>query len=346
MDWWRSPGGIRQRVEAELGELLTDAAWKQLRMLYDRLPVDEADAEELVEAMVERARDALAFAVAQGLASAAAPREPAPPFLPEHRGIGDRQAALSRVLAAYAARENEVVGFRRAVLGSRLLAPGKVEEWVNWQAERDGPPTRWLAVPLPPDVQPQPGETITFTLQTCRVEVETLRYVVPDDPWVRVRPVAAGGILGRLQRLSRRLADRYGWHEAQATTFVLTDAVPLVDAVRVAWRPGAVPALDRIVLEVDPVLTPAEVAAQYRQARAQALGKALVRPQSEKHRALAVFAVEHPDGTFRERMAVWNRLHPQWRYSQETNFGRDLRAAVRRLLGSPGLRWDRLVGDA
>ena len=314
-------------------------------MLYDRLPADEADAEELIEVMVERARDALAFAVAQGLASAAAPREPAPPFLPARRGIGDRQAALSRVLAAYAAREGEVARFRREVLGGRLLARGEVEEWVDRQAERDGPPTRWLVAPLPPDVQPQAGEPLTLALQACRVQVETLRYVVPDDPWVRARPVAAEGVLGRLERLSRRLADRYGWHPAQATVFVLTGAVPLVDAVRVAWRRGAVPALDRIVLDLDPVLTPAEVAVRYRQARAQALGKALVRPQSEKHLALAVFAVEHPDGTLRERMAAWNRAHPQWRYSHATNFGRDLRAAVRRLLRSPALQFSHLSAD-
>jgi len=345
MDWWRSPAGMRSRVEAELGQRLTDAAWRQLRALYDRSPADEADAEELIEVMTERARDALAFAAAQGLASAAASREPAPPFLPARRGIGDRQMALSRVLAAYAAREDEVTRFRREVLGDRLLAREEVEEWVDRQAERDGPPTRWLVVPLPPDVQPRPGETPTLALRTCRVEVETLRYVVPDDPWVRVRPVAAEGVLGRLAQLSRRLAERYGWHEAQATVFVVSGMTPLIGVARVAWRRGAVPVLGRIVLEVDPVLTPAEVAARYRQARAQALGKALVRPQSEKHRALAVFAVEHPDGTLRERMAAWNHTYPQWQYSQETNFGRDLRAAVRRLLGSPALQFSHLSAD-
>ncbi len=56
-------------------------------------------------------------------------------------------------------------------------------------------------------------------------------------------------------------------------------------------------------------------------------------------------AAEHPDGTLRERMKLWNQQHPRWRYSQVTNFGRDVRAALRRLLGAPEMRWDSLFGD-
>ena len=51
-------------------------------------------------------------------------------------------------------------------------------------------------------------------------------------------PDKGGRVLEELRRLSERLAQRYAWDEAQATTFVLTDAVPLVSTVKLRPDPA------------------------------------------------------------------------------------------------------------
>lgn len=304
------------------------------------LPQCEADAEELVERLAERVSDLVTFAKLQRLTAPAGEREPAPTFVTT-RTIADRQAALSRVLAALATRDPGVVAFRRDVLGGRLLTHEEVGPWIQQQAEADGPAAVWVSVLLPPGVRPRLGERLTVTLNRAHgVEIPVLCYTVPSDRWVRTIPVAAEGVLGQLQQLSQRLSRHYGWHEAAATVFVLTGATPYATALRITTRMRPdLPALGRFVLEIDPVLTPAEVAARYRRVRSEALGKERVRPQSPKHLALAVFAVECPDGTLRQRMALWNERYPEWRYQHVTNFGRDLKAAVQRLLKTPGVQF-------
>ncbi len=345
MDWWRSAVERRKRVEARLGYALRDQAWKYLRQLYDKTPRDAVEAEELIEYLAEKARDAFTLAALQGIATT--PREPAPSFLPTRQRNNDRLVALSRVLAALAGRDKTVLRFRQQVLGGRLLAPEETEHWITGQAACDGEPTVWLSLPLPPGVHPKPGETLSLTvpLERYRVDVPILSYVVPGDRWVRRKPIAIDGVLGQLHQLSKSLSRRYGWHEAAATTFVLTGLVPRITAMQSSvYAHVAYPALQRITLQLDPVLTPAEVAVAYRTLRTRIVGKQQIRTQSPKHLALAVFAVEYPDGSLRERMAEWNRRYPKWRYNQVTNFGRDLRTALRRLLGTPTKHWETFFG--
>ncbi len=52
---------------------------------------------------------------------------------------------------------------------------------------------------------------------------------------------------------------------------------------------------------------------------------------SPKHLELALFTAEREGEPLAVRMTTWNAQHPEWAYSQITNFGRDSREAVRRL---------------
>ncbi len=341
MTWWRTQKGLRKQVEATLGFALPDDVWEELFEDIDILPDSEARAEELVDFLVQDVQRIARIGPRLGFTGT--PREPAPPFLSARQRTTDRLVVLSRVLATLAGRDPTVVHFRQHVLGDRLLSPEEIEPWITEHAARDGEPTVWLSLPLPPGIRLNPGETLSLTvpLTRYRISVVTLSYVVPGDRWVRRRPINSDGVLGQLQQLSLTLSRRYGWHEAAATTFILTGRIPRITAMQQSVQANvAYPALQRITLQLDPALTPAEVAVAYRTLRTRVVGKQKYRTQSPKHLALALFAVENPDGSLRKRMEEWNRRYPKWRYHQVSNFGRDLRTALRRLLGDPAVHWD------
>jgi hypothetical protein len=147
----------------------------------------------------------------------------------------------------------------------------------------------------------------------------------------------AGGVLDRLRVLSERLAEAYRWTRAQATLFVLTGLPPLVASLTA--DPIAredLPVLSRITLWIDPTLSPAEVAERYSAVRRWLLNESKERQRdvTEKHARLALFAAEQPrQTTWAIRMAEWNRAHPEWPYTEVSNFTRDCLQAQRRLVG-------------
>ena len=152
--------------------------------------------------------------------------------------------------------------------------------------------------------------------------------------WAKPIPVAAGGVLDELRVVSDRLARRHTWTPAQATTFVLTGNTPLVSPLRVKVQSSHIPALSRLVLTVDPAISPRELAEHYRQARQQFVGKRH-RSMSEKHTTLVTFMnTRPPKETYARSMTAWNRKYPKWKYKAVSNFGRDVKTARKRLLGS------------
>ena len=220
-----------------------------------------------------------------------------------------RMIAISQLLAEDARQNEEAVqDFRQSMLGGRLLEWADVETWVRRQATDDGTLDR--------------DPRASF-----------LEYGVPDDLWMRSQPTAKNGVLGSLRILAARLAKRYGWQEAQATLFVLTDMVPRVSPLHAEMKwTSPFEAMSRITLTVDPALPPREVADAYREVRARFLGPRY-RTLGEKHVALALFAARKPGGiTWREGMLSWNKAKKKWAYSQETNFARDCTQALKRLL--------------
>jgi hypothetical protein len=56
---------------------------------------------------------------------------------------------------------------------------------------------------------------------------------------------------------------------------------------------------------------------------------------SEKHGRLALFAITQGHNlSLPVRMAAWNQQYPEWAYTRESNFSRDMLQAQRRLLGT------------
>jgi hypothetical protein len=147
---------------------------------------------------------------------------------------------------------------------------------------------------------------------------------------------AEGGVLEELRELSEALAEVYGWHAGQATTFVLTGLVPLLALVEVRFKQRPMQVASRIVVEADPALSPKEVAEAYRSVRQQVLGPRH-RELTRKHLLLAYVAATKPASmSWSQLMGEWNaqigQLHPEWRYDQVTNFARDGRRAIERVL--------------
>ena len=275
------------------------------------------------------------------------------PSEPTKREIGPdtRLKALARKLAQQAAEEPAVVVFRAEVLGGQLLAPEDVEAWVNRQGKAEGDSTLYLgdvAVPLGHTVEHDregiwatPPLTLSRETPARRAAPRFLAYAIPDQQAVSRVPVAQGGTLDRLRRLSESLASSYGWRsaagEAQAALFVLTGQPPVIPRATITWHIDAGSAVEgRITLDLDPTLGPAAVARLYREARAQfplRRRSRRYRPMTEKHARLAEWADR--EGSWRNRMEQWNEGHadPKDRYADPRNFARDVMHAARRLYG-------------
>jgi hypothetical protein len=272
-----------------------------------------------------------------------------------------RLKALSILVAQEAAKDEEVQAIRTELLGGELLSLDAVEEWIHKQAEADGRHTWWLtAIPFLQNSRLENSQLdlalgtlirhglferqkqITYTSNNFEVLLGAenfffrfLAYSVPESEEKKEIPTRYEGKLERLRQLSERLAQEYGWTEAQSTVFVLTGAVPEITPVTSSFQSRQLPALSRIVLTIDPALSPKEVAEQYRMARQEAIA-GRHRELSEKHMQLAIFAAKHSDNeTWAEKMAEWNKTHPEeWRYGEVANFSHDCLQARRRLLRS------------
>ena len=262
-----------------------------------------------------------------------------------------RLQILSDLTARRAATEKSVITFRRQHLPEGLLKRGEVVEWLERQAAEDGPASRYLRIPIPDGYEPirrngrtftEPPLTISDASPATHVEVELLAYASPDDQWSRRIPVKHGGTLDRLRALSQLLVRRYKWMEAQATTFVLTGVSPLLSSLRGGFRiEFSQPISSRITMEIDPTLTPEEVAKQYKKLRASLIG-ARYRSLSEKHLRLAEFYRGHkPDGmTWVALMNKWNHSQDRgWGYTRFEAFARDCTQAWQRLIGRDLLKF-------
>lgn len=250
------------------------------------------------------------------------------------RALADRAAsrseALSALLAADAAQLDYVVSLRRDVLGEQLVEPAKVGEWIA-QRSSHGEPIKRKVLGAPSEAK-EGLETIAG-LPVVHYETPVVEYAVPGAGWVQV--AASSSKLERIRQTSELLAKRYGWQPAQATVFVLTGRVPILDAIRVRRKLRApVTSASRIILEVDPTVTPKELAAHYSRARA-AVMPTRSRRMSEKHLRLAIFTHGRTDGSWEDRMRAWGEQHPSWAYKHATNFQRDATAAIRRLIDPP-----------
>jgi len=243
-----------------------------------------------------------------------------------------RWEAVSQLVAVEAGQTPMVIDFRRDVLRGKLLQPDQVERFLYILARRQKIKP-WVKLYASPEEINAGMIPLTNATQAA-YGYDSLEYTLSGTHQIQRLLVSSKGILGWLLWLSGELSERYLWRRCDATIFVLTDVPPpieesdyRVDSTR------AVPALTRVIMQLDPAMSPREVANLYRQIRLKYFG-GRHRSMSEKHVELAKFwsSVEE-DAPWKAVMQEWNKLHPRWAYKREQNFERDCGQARRRLLG-------------
>ena len=169
---------------------------------------------------------------------------------------------------------------------------------------------------------------------------EALEYAIPNSSWIHSIPIAFGGALAYLHQLSITLAARYRWQRALATVFVLSGHMPVMEPIQhqcdwseFATHAGTTTALSRIVLTLDPTLTPKEVSIAFQHVRQSVLG-ASWRDLRDRQLALARFALHRADDEpWPQRMKAWNKeVDENWQYTDVSNFRRACHNALRKLL--------------
>ena len=213
------------------------------------------------------------------------------------------------LLGADAQQYAPVTAFREAHLPGGLLEQGeRLETWL-WERAR---------------------------AETCElVSGHTPLYLAYLDHHDQVEyvPYLQGGVLAELKELAQELHRRYGWHEEEATTFVCCGRVPVPEEFEeevIEREPFG--AASRIIMTVDPALSPAALASLYQELRKPLVGQRH-RGLNDKHRSLAWHHARYHDHTWQEQMRLWNEeQRAQWQYTEPWNFHRDSTWAARRLL--------------
>ncbi len=171
---------------------------------------------------------------------------------------------------------------------------------------------------------------------------ETLWVPGPTPP--RSGTVLGHGLLGDLARCADELASAYRWAPADATSFVLTGEVPAVvrGIIRFEARGSFGNATTRVVLELDPDMTPAEVVAAFKAGRRVVAGtRQRVRRMTDGGIELGAWfaartglSLRRPtDTTWGDLQREWNRAHPPWRQAgTPENFKTRAEEASARLL--------------
>jgi hypothetical protein len=282
-------------------------------------------------------------------------------------GPDRRSRALAEITAKAAAEMLlGVEGFRQQALDDRLLAVEQISPWIESQASREGEPARcYLAVPVPgwrrlPFVGSdarlayaawlaEEADRVAGDLEAecptgATMGAQALSYGAPGTRPRLIR-IRGDGLLAQLKGVTSGpwgVGPRTGWSEEQAVAFVLSGWTPPLPKGRISVlvSDGLFPALSRIAVEVDPRLSPREVAGHYNRMRKSFLG-GRDRPMDDKHLALAVFAQETiTDGAtwvaLRER---WNERWPRWRFATEDDpwakrFALECRTAWTRITGA------------
>jgi hypothetical protein len=248
-----------------------------------------------------------------------------------------RAWALSMLVAAETREDSRVTSFRADALNGALLPTPRAADWIKGHSDVTATMTQDITITLKTDqIDYEGAGWARLLLPSNRVRISevsarVLSYTDGNDGRVHRIGVPAHGQLDRLRRLSESLAQECCWQPAQATMFVLTDAVPMISRIRSTTSTGRSLWASRIRLDIDPAESVREVAEAFAAlARIGPAGHA--RPIKEKHARLAVHAlVDHAHLPWSERARLWNAEHAQWRYSSEANFRRDALDARERL---------------
>lgn len=338
---------LRWQVSARRRDALNDVLWTQLQddnYVTECLdnPNEPQFVEDLITAIDRYQR--VSRALHAGPDTSRAAEEPGPAALgqvspsPERSG---RELAVARIVALEAERDPKVVQFRRRHLSIwerrdsrvvvRLLEPCQIPSWVY--AKNAGDVSGLTTVRLSSEGEVLGGDRYSRLTRMLSFVAPPSHHepLPPRDEWRWHKTYAAAGSpVEELLTLSDRLCEKFNWEPEEATTWILSGAVPGTPSVRWRWEPRTPSAAGRITITIDPTVSPGELADHYRRIRTRILAKP-TRRISEKHLALAVFASQRNEERWKDWMERWNELHPAWAYSEWKIFHRDCAAALRRV---------------
>lgn len=172
----------------------------------------------------------------------------------------------------------------------------------------------------------QPGEESDFLAEVC---------LTSDYPF------DTAALSAFIQRLADKFAKTYGWTPESARAFILTGQKPVIQkfTMNSKWNMDY-PLASVITITVSLTCPPRELAKAFGEFQRMLMlaygitaGMSIskrIRPLSEKHRQLALFAAQHEGLNGREAMQKWNELYPQWAYQYVSNFQRDRNATLKR----------------
>jgi hypothetical protein len=328
----------REDVEALLGYVMDDRTWQRLE--------DLGHADELAEGQTTP-KD-VADLVRDFGATWTRHRVPPEDLEPQLVRGADQLHARSLAISAWVARaaddDPKVKSFRRRHLSGRLLTEDEIAAWIAEQ-DRRARPAGW-PVSLELKADEDASYRATADAQLAGVPYVSFTWMErAATGWVGGRwPVPRRSVLASLADLASALHRKWRWREHEAVAWVLSGVHPYVVAIegRSTIRSnfnrvlGSYDVLSRITIDVDPVVTPEQLAGWWRSVRRRSLN-GRYRPMSAKHLELAHFCAGRPESTTWEQdRLAWNRgvaaAHPDWRYEGRRNYHRDAMAAVRRVL--------------
>ena len=209
---------------------------------------------------------------------------------------------LAKLSVRHAEKDRAVIAARKKV--GRMLSESAVSHWTN--QNREGPP-------------PEDGKWSMIAIATSNGGLN--------------RKCGNGSLAASVGNLGKALEDRYRWNAGHGALWLLTGELPEIEMFRVEVNPrSAWPRAGRIVMTLDPSLTPAEVQQLYQAAREGLTAQKKIRPVEPKNLAVLECALDHPTLSARELWRYWNATMGHIKtYSTQRNLDRDIKATADRL---------------
>jgi len=213
-----------------------------------------------------------------------------------HPDLSARVEAVSRLAAEHAAGDEEILRFRKRVLGRDTpMSPEEAEAYLDRREIRGTPSL--------------PGDAAQI------LRYHNLKVAYELHVW-------AGSSLDALRELAESLAKFYPWEPAQAAAFVLEGLTPLATPFMLRFPQTSHetrPTRAKLVMEVDLWMPASSVLRAYRDVQRHVL-PGHNRPVSRRSIDLVNFVQTYRADTWQKRLDRWNTEHPSAKYPDYRRF--------------------------
>ncbi len=321
--------GLREQVERALGRPLAETTWLQLVDLgfEEELEQGAATPEEIaarVRDFGDTWRDGPARIPAVGESAAG---------LPGGALLALRASVVSEIATVAASVDGALCYFRETFLPDGQPIPeDAINGWVVAQY-RSKLPSGWPVTgdPAVGDAHYKANAEVQLNprFKERHAVLQWAERNSAGDWRAGCWPVPLKSPLARLVTLMQHLHDRWLWSEPEAFLFVVCGRTPHVPTIKgsatvrnrelteaLGWHD----IFSRVTIEVDPTVSPEQLAAWWRDVRRRVLPRRY-RPMSEKHLQLARFSTRRDESTTWEQdRRAWNTAFPEWAFDDRGNF--------------------------